>query len=553
MLFSAHRASCHPGRVSPVRAAFLSLCLVSAGFASGNLEIDDLRGEAYLYAGQLVKARLGQTDVEDYFLGRLGVALTASKTIGDLSLRGGVGGLFWQPYPTDPKAFHKNVIRFGPGVTVASAEYAFNEDLSLKGGYFDYKYTPSANLGEYLLRTESYPTMLRTGSEWTWVDSAYLRTLAVRLRWDMLGGMFRHEVGMFLENRTAPMYDITPAYLATFTPIKGVEIGGGVAFRRWIPSVRRDDPSSLASRGTEPFEQYVTFSNFPEVQYQAEVTFSDGGGQQTALAVWRPGAEFDEAAFLAANPGATINDVRIIQKGSTAGRRADIKGYLLNLEHCNADGTMCEKYLSGEDSLLVVDGNGQIVTGTSVAGDYSVRKMERKAVNLMGRATLDLGHLTGLSPRSGPFRVYAEIAVLGYENQPVYFDDRTHRMPVMVGAHIPTFGALDLLAVEFEYMRNPYPNSNFYADEPNAGLMLMPDGIDQGAKMHRYPGVRSDDVKWSAHAVRTLLPGLQLKVQLANDHLRLLDFMGSYGDTQNNTVMSRRDNWYYLARLQWGF
>jgi hypothetical protein len=53
------------------------------------------------------------------------------------------------------------------------------------------------------------------------------------------------------------------------------------------------------------------------------------------------------------------------------------------------------------------------------------------------------------------------------------------------------------------------------------------------------------------HAVRTLVPGLKAKLQVANDHMRLqnLDIGGILPSVAPQTV--KRDQWYYLAHLEW--
>jgi hypothetical protein len=535
------------------KLGYLPLVIASLGMSvsHGDVALENVSGLAYMDMGQLVSARAGSKTFEGYYLNRFGVQINVADTIAErLAIKLGIGGLFWQPFPTDPKAFHKNNIRFGPGITEASAEYSFEKPVQIKGGYFDYKYTPATNLGEYLIRTESYPTVLRTGTDWTWVDSAYSRTLGARVRWDLLNGMVRQEFGIFLENRGAPMFDMTPTYLLTFKPVNGFEVGGGVAFRRWIPASGTKDPNSQISRGTDPFEQYVKFNNFPEVQFQADVVYSTPSGEQTALGVWRPGQSFDEAAFLAAHPGATaVVSTTVVQEGSVAGSRKGIKGYLENLTHCDADGTNCQTYLNAEE-VAVVDGNGAWVSDSTQAASYSREKISNKAINVMARFTADLTTLFTLPEAWGPFRVYGEIAVLGLEGQPVYYEKMTDRMPVMLGVNIPTFGLLDLLSVEGEYCRNPYPNSNYFAVY-GAQPVLKPDGLNEDLKIFRRPSQHSDDVNWSVQATRSLIGGVQLKVQVANDHMRLLDWQPDY--ETYDAVVSARNDWYYLAHLQWGF
>lgn len=525
-------------------------CIVLGGAASwADINIDDLSGIAYTDIGHLMAAESGD-EYENYYLHRFGVLISAEKIIEErLRLRVGVGGLFWQTFPRDPRAFHTNFIRFGPGVNEASGQFAFNEDLDLKFGYFDYKYGDSRNLGEYLLRSESYPIFLRTGDNYTWVDSAFSRGLGTRLRWDLAGGKFRQELGIFMEYQTAPLFDITPTYIATLAPVSGLEIGGGVALRRILRSGVWNQSRDENGSSRDPFAQYVEINNFPEVQHQAKIVFSTAAGLDSATAVWRPGAAFDEASFLAARQGTGVVRRDVIQDGSPAGMRSGIKGYLLNLAHCDADGENCETYLSESDSLLAVDAAGQVsATPIGPAAYSKTVGMTNQAINLMARASLDFNALLDLPENWGPFRLFGEVALLGVENQPVYYEDRMDRVPMLAGIHVPTFGLLDLLSVEVEYCRNPYVNGNANASKE---YILAPDGLDQEARRFVKPSNEKDDVNWSVQATRGIVPGLLLRVQVANDHMRMLNWQGEY--KSYDALLNQPEHWYYVAHLQWGF
>lgn len=526
----------------------ISLFLLGVTASRAEIGLDNLSGLAYTDIGHLMAAESGD-EYETYYLHRFGVLISAEKVVEErLRMRVGVGGLFWQTFPRDPLAFHTNYIRFGPGVNEASAEFSFNQALQLKFGYFDYKYGQSRNLGEYLLRTESYPVFLRTGDNYTWVDSAFTRTLGTRLRWDMAGGRFRQELGIFMEFQTAPLFDMTPVYIATLSPRPGLEIGGGVALRRFIRSGVWNYPRDERATDRHPFAQYVEISNFPEVQNQAKVVYSTGGVLDSATAVWRPGAQFDEAAFLAAHPGAEVVRRDVIQQGSPAGARAGIKGYLRNLDHCDATGAACETYLSEADTLLALDGSGQPNGGPGATAAYAkTQAITNQGINLMARLSLDVNSLLDLPESWGPFKLFSEVALLGVENQPVYFEDRFDRVPILAGIHVPTFGLLDLLSLEVEYCRNPYLNSNQNAAKE---YILAPDGLDEKAKQFVKPSYHEDDWNWSVQATRSLMPGLLVRMQVANDHMRMLNWQGEYKNY--DALLNRPSHWYYVVHLQWG-
>lgn len=543
-------------------------CFLCAGFVSaafGELTLDNLHGAAYTEMGHLVEGNFGQEIVHGQYLTRLGLSLTATDTLAEklrlsISARAIVfqalpGSDFWQKFP-----------RNGPGISLAEAEYAFTPALSLEMGFFPMKYGPSFDLGEYLLRTESYPTMLTTGG-WTFVDSAYDRALGFRLKSDLFDGKFHHEVGVYLDYALPPFYDVTPAYLFDWRPARGIEIGGGLALRRWFSlNTVKDtgfDPAAEAA-------QYVTIANFPAVQNQANVyyTYQDGSGntvQGRSFAVWGAGGQLDTAALLAGKAGAVVTRVETLQEGSAAGPRTGIKKLLRNLAGCTAD-SICATYMDNReytDSLTDIGPDGRPAGDRTLARIGSLKEITRKAVNVMGHVTLDFGEMLDIGETTGPFRLYSEIAVLGTQSQDVYYQNITERMPIMVGMHVPTFGLLDLLAVETEYLNNPYPDSDMllsgFYQAPLVGAPAAVPDVDWRQRSFAQPSFHSDDWKWCVYAVKTLTPGLRLRLQAANDHLRVpyfdIDALNgaAFGNFSARPQTTARDQWYYIAHLEWGF
>src|SRR5690606_33179157 len=98
------------------------------------------------------------------------------------------------------------------------------------------------NLGEYLFRTEAYPTIIYTGG-WGWINEAQYSTVGAKFAYNAWGGKLRHEVGLFGEYFNSPIYDITPAYIATVKPTNWLTVGGAGALHRYItptPGTKRE-------------------------------------------------------------------------------------------------------------------------------------------------------------------------------------------------------------------------------------------------------------------------------------------------------------------------
>jgi hypothetical protein len=164
----------------------------------------------------------------------------------------------------------------------------------------------------------------------------------------------------------------------------------------------------------------------------------------------------------------------------------------------------------------------------------------------MGRVSLDLGMLTGLDIiRPGDFKVYSEIALLGVEDQPYYYEDKTERMPVMVGVNVPTFGVLDRLAFEGEYHKSRFPNTFGSTFEQN-----LPIPVPSGGDGYNIPSeLKESPWKWTAYARRTLVDGVTLYAQAANDHMRHFDFTAKPSPVPATLKSS---DWYYVFRLEVG-
>lgn len=188
---------------------------------------------------------------------------------------------------------------------------------------------------------------------------------------------------------------------------------------------------------------------------------------------------------------------------------------------------------------------------------YSSETLHRwthKGIKLMGRAALNLNHLLPPDRRSPEdLRIFAEVALLGVENQPLYYEDRLERMPVMFGINVPTFKLLDLLSVQGEYYGARFNDIDLYnsASLPVWEASFVTDDfgtVETDANGNIIPtSVHKDDWKWSVHARKALNPVMTVYAQAASDHLRLTD--GKY-KASNVPLTGSPSDWYYLFRLE---
>lgn len=305
----------------------------------------------------------------------------------------GVGGIFWKSFEKSESDPGGKVIHFGPGISSAFLKYSATERLSLTGGYFPYKYNPSArNLGEYLFRSEAYPAILYTGG-WVWMNDAQYRAVGFKLTHQ--GETFTHDAGIFGEYFNAPIYDMTPMYVATWKPGAAFTMGGGVALHRYLS---------------------------PEIKMRRELTKE---------------RRYYENFYVPAND--TTGGKKLVRPARRTHMLKD------DIEALGGN------EFQGADSLYrLAENKGANDTVSKVIN------FDNKAIKLMTHATLDFNGLLGLEPeKTGPFELYGEIALLGLKNYPIFYTKYSQRMPYMVGLSIPTFGVLNHLSFEYEVLKNP--------------------------------------------------------------------------------------------------
>lgn len=472
---------------------------------------------AYVDLGQVVHGStptLGDKDIDGLFLPRMGVTFTAQRVIdGKLHLKTGVGGLFWYPVDADLGADHTRTLHFGPGITEASFQYDFSPSFTTRGGFLTYKYNPDAvDLGEYLFRSECYPALVYTDG-WSWLENASITSLGWQARVTALGGAWTTDLLMLSDMSEQPKWDFSPALVSTLRLGSGIELGAGVSLHRWIPVA----PS--ADRPSDPKNTYAEIDGFPALPFIADTIWKDKAAAHT------PGNYGGLAWRQLAFPGGTM------------------RGNLYDISQYRA----CETCRPVMDSMVAVPG------GDSVPA-FAPRVAERytfQGIKLMARASLDLRALLSLGGiRPGELRVFAEAAVLGVQDQPFYYDDVTSRIPLMFGLTLPSFGFLERASLQFEWFRNPWPDSK--QKNYKFGLPVWDLERDLYARyvQLRDEGVYAeDDWKWSLNVVKTLAAGLRIEAQAANDHFRLRQW--NEFDESYYPLTHRFGDWYYLVRIAW--
>lgn len=185
-----------------------------------------------------------------------------------------------------------------------------------------------------------------------------------------------------------------------------------------------------------------------------------------------------------------------------------------------------------------------------------------QGVKVMARASFDPKAYAPM-PMLGPedLKIFGEIAVLGWENKPFYYEDRTERMPIMFGINLPTrafgYNLLSALSFQMEYYNSPFPNITRPSDRVDRLAMPVFSSYDASGILTDDPNlfdmnnrnVTKDNWKWSVFASKEVIRGLRIISQVANDHSRFPDEWGRYS-VAPATVLPQ--DWYYLVRLELG-
>jgi hypothetical protein len=308
---------------------------------------------------------------------------------------------------------------------------------------------------------------------------------------------------MFSEFNQAPLFDFSPSYVVTGKPVRVLEVGAGISFHRWIPI----EPGRTTPRG--PNNTYVEIDNFP--------------------------------AYGVADLSDPTNPV--YPQISSGGKLRDFKNRIPNFVDSAGNTVVTVSTDAAGNTIYIRNDNNDTLRISKV------QRLTFKAIKLMGRASLDLGLLTGLPQSSGPFKLFGEVAVLGVENQPYYYENRSERIPVMLGASIPTFGILDLLNFQVEYLKNNYPDNNSQQYVNSIPHPAYPgDSPAEYAARKAAGQYQDDDLKWSVFLKKTLVPGLETYLQVANDHFRVQDYNAQ---PSYMPLTQRPSDWYYMLRFQW--
>lgn len=173
----------------------------------------------------------------------------------------GVGGAYFFVFPRNigqnPYSMSK---RSGFGITDAHGEFTFfakdevQHGLRLKAGIMPFKYNPDArNLGEYLYRTWTYPTII-TGGGLDFANSAGVQLSGVSAH-TKLGGL-ENELLLTAQTERAPVMGLSLTDIVSYHIGNFLTLGAGFMFDNfYVPDTAEVQPA------LDEHNRYYTLSN----------------------------------------------------------------------------------------------------------------------------------------------------------------------------------------------------------------------------------------------------------------------------------------------------
>ncbi len=529
------------------------VCVFSANSLLADVEIHPTQLGGYMDLGQIVSGKFVKetpsdtVDADNQFLTRTLGYLTQSATVNDrLDISFTLAGLYFYALPEET---NKGLFRFvqpGIGVGQAQAVYKFGDPeqpwSKLQMGLFPIKYNPDAkNLGEFLFRSGTYPGIIYGGG-WTYIGGAEYMAQGLRYSITHLDGALTHDFSLTIERGYEPNNNLSPAYLVTYKAGAVFELGAGLM---WAHAISMQD--SLLSP-EDPQNAYI----------KPGTAHADAG---LPLA-------YREDTFLEQvnKPHYDSNDPRVLPDSIDNGIGGKIENPCLTSDPSDDPDPNNPCY---DQSFVSVTGNG--IPGEDLAY-YNFRGFKG-----MVRAKLDIGVIMGMEPDN--FKMYGEIALLGFKDYPFYYEKKSERMPMMFGLNIPTFGLLDAFSLELGYLKSRFPNNvhtlytkkwplplpddnvpisghtsnpwTFNLEDPAYTDPNHPDYVE-GAKEKIADAFTKDDWKWSVYARKQITEGFAVSTQVASDYQRQVLFQSYAPKFMNFPATRYSSDWYFVLRLEMG-
>jgi hypothetical protein len=190
------------------------------------LTLEDQRVGGYMDGGRF---NLADTSADGEVIHRMGAKWYIDRKIDEhWSVLANLHWMFWRNQATDLALFHIVGLKFDSDLQ-GSFTYD-NGPHQVRLGLYEFKYNPdSRNLGEYLLRSEAYPTILENSQGKDLLAPAYSRVAGTE--YGFYRDFYRARALMYAEQFNVPVNDVSFAFFGGAGP-RHAEVEAGMALHR---------------------------------------------------------------------------------------------------------------------------------------------------------------------------------------------------------------------------------------------------------------------------------------------------------------------------------
>ena len=402
--------------------------------------------------------------------------------------------------------------------------------LKIAVGYFPVKYNPDAkNLGEYLLRCSAYPNNIVTNFEFAMTRelglrlSGFLGNPAIdQLRWDLM---------LTNETHDYPLLDGTISAIVSNDLFNMLDIGAGVSFQRLFPV-----DNSKTTPKDKPLAQFTDVNGVQQA-YTFSSTKVMGRASINPLR-FVPQFRLPVPEFFGGKPFFGKEDLKFYGEVAVLGTQ-DYFAY--------------DKNSFIQDTVFVngipVSTTNRPGTGTMVPdslnyyNNWKDRVPVMAGINLPTNPLISYGVLPFLLTKWLKDETGSDIRLLSYITL----------VPALASGVMDYFFGwnfgLDVMSLEFEWSSQRYPNSNYYAVNPDyKSPVPYPNDVRIGAGFGK-----PEPSKYSLYFKKSFLNNkYAISGLVGRDHLKPVSFV-SPTYAQNDDFLQAKNQWWWTLRLSANF
>lgn len=248
--------------------------LVSQASAQDYENTKPAKMTATIEAGQIVHGYNADADAEYNMqaIQKTNLWINQEATLTDhTDVKMGLFASFFYVLPEVVGAPHTRLGKFALFPTNAYLDYHTGEKSNslwdVRVGLFPFKYNPEAsNLGEYLLRSGTYPGYLTTGG-FNMINSAGYTAQGIGVTLNLMNGKFKNDFLFPMERNFPPMHSISPTWVGTFKGLAGLDIGAGITCNHCISAKPSNESPKPHEANTEPAYMRWPTSYITEVHH----------------------------------------------------------------------------------------------------------------------------------------------------------------------------------------------------------------------------------------------------------------------------------------------